>query len=410
MTKNSNVRAATDSSSGPAHLVTARSERVPAVVVGMCVHGLATIRALRRQGIPVYALEQDECLPGTATSKVISWFKGAIHGHDLVDTLLKLAATQNWSSRPVLFLMNDKMVRVVASSWERLAEYYRLSWADCREEIVRLQSKDRIPEVCRINDVRFPATLVVTRAADCDLVESVTPFPVIVKPAMPMGEFKAIIVATAAELLALAQKYAKSLPFVVQQWIPGGPNTLKFCSLYLVEGRVLARIEGRKGYAGADGLGQGTVMEPWPDQRVYEHALQFLRGLNLSGPVSVEFKEDASGQLWLIEPNVGRTEYCLDVCVANGINLPYIEYQHAVGADLVRTISHDSHIWCDTDRDKMAWLRFATTKPFNWRALRPVFPYLRADDLRPFLRSCTQYLQSKFRSNAARSELLTDEH
>jgi D-aspartate ligase len=227
---------------------------------------------------------------------------------------------------------------------------------------------------------------------------------------MPMGEFKAIVVETAAELRVLAQKYAKSLPFVVQQWIPGGPSTLKFCSLYLVQGRVLARIEGRKGYAGADGLGQGTVMEPWPDQRVYEHAIRFLRGLNLSGPVSVEFKEDASGQLWLIEPNVGRTEYCLDVCVANGINLPYIEYQHAVGAELIEATSHNSRIWCDTDRDKLAWLRFATTKPFKWRVLRPVFPFLRADDLRPFLRSCVQYLQGKLRSGPARSELLTDEH
>lgn len=384
-------------------------ERPPALVVGMCVHGLAVIRALSRAGVKVYAVEQNGSLPGTATSKVVQWFKAPIGGHDLVDTLLSLASGNHWRGRPVLFLMNDKMVRVVAAAWERLAEHYQLSWADSREEVVRLQSKDRIPEVCRSNGIRFPATTVVARPEDCATVEAAAPYPLIVKPATPMGDFKAIIVQTRAELVALTQRYPANLPFVVQQWIPGGPSTLKFCSLYLVRGRAVVRLEGRKGYAGADGLGQGTVMEPWPDDRVYEAAMTFLQGLELSGPVAVEFKEDASGRLWLIEPNVGRTEYCVDVCVANGVNLPFVEYQQATGADLPAAITRSSRIWCDTDRDKLAWLRFAKSHPWSWRVYRPVFPFLRLTDLRPFFRGCAQYVSNKLGGTGARSELVTDE-
>lgn len=385
------------------------NERPPALVVGMCVHGLAVIRALSRAGVKVYAVEQNASLPGTATSKVIGWFKAPIGAQDLVDTLTNLASGNHWRGRPVLFLMNDKMVGVVANAWGRLAQHYRLSWADSRKEVVRLQSKDRIPELCRSNGVRFPATTVVTGPEDCVTVEAAAPYPLIVKPAMPMGDFKAIIVQSRAELVALMHRYAKNLPFVVQQWIPGGPSTLKFCSLYLIRGRAAARLEGRKGYAGPDGLGQGTVMEPWPDDRVYEAAMRYLDGLELSGPVAVEFKEDPSGHLWLIEPNVGRTEYCVDVCVANGFNLPLIEYQHAIGAEISAVVTSNSRIWCDTDRDKLSWFRFAKSHPRSGRVYRPAFPYLRLTDLGPFFRSCAQYVSSKVSGTAARSELVTDE-
>jgi D-aspartate ligase len=384
-------------------------ERPPALVVGMCVHGLAVIRALSRAGVKVYAVEQNASLPGTATSKVVRWFNAPIGAADLVETLLGLANRNYWRGRPVLFLMNDRMVRVVADAWGRLAPHYRLSWAASREEVVRLQSKDRIPEVCRNSGVRFPATTVVMAAEDCLTVEAAAPYPLIVKPAMPMGDFKAIIVQSRSELIALAQRYAKNLPFVVQQWIPGGPSTLKFCSLYLIEGRSLARFEGRKGYAGADGLGQGTVMEPWPDDRVYVAAMKFLEGLELSGPVSVEFKEDPSGHLWLIEPNVGRTEYCVDVCVANGFNLPIMEYQHAIGAKIAAVVTSNSRIWCDTDRDKLSWIRFAKSHPRTGRVYRPAFPYLRLTDLGPFFRSCAQYVSGKLSRPTPRSELVADE-
>jgi D-aspartate ligase len=404
------LRSESDVQHGNGGMASLANERPPALVIGMCVHGLAVIRALSRAGVEVYAVEQDASLPGTATSKVVRWFKAPIGAPSLVDTLIALANRNYWRGRPVLFVMNDKMVRVVADAWERLAPHYRLSWAGSRDEVVRLQSKDRIPEVCRNSGVRFPATTVVSGAEDCVTVEAAAPFPLIVKPAMPMGDFKAIIVQSRPELIALAHRYPKSLPFVVQQWIPGGPSTLKFCSLYLVQGRTVARFEGRKGYAGEDGLGQGTVMEPWPDDRVYLAAMQFLDGLKLSGPVSVEFKEDPSGHLWLIEPNVGRTEYCVDVCVANGFNLPLIEYQHAIGANVSAFVTSNSRIWCDTDRDKLSWLRFAKSYPRTGRVYRPAFPYLRLTDLGPFFRSCAQYFSGKVSGTAARSELAADEH
>ena len=40
--------------------------------------------------------------------------------------------------------------------------------------------------------------------------------------------------------------------------------------------------------------------------------------------MAVEFKRSADGRLWMIEPNVGRTEYCVDVCIGNGFDLPWL--------------------------------------------------------------------------------------
>lgn len=367
----------------------------PAVVVGLCAHGLATTRALTSAGVSVIAVETDSRLPGFRTRLATVVRAGPINGPGLANTLVDLARRSAWPSRPVLFLMNDKMVKEVAENWGRLAPYYRISWESSRETVLRLQSKNNLPEVCAANGVKAPATVDYAGEHDAAVLERV-PFPAIVKPALPMGGFKAVIAHRVEDVVRLARRHATSLPFVVQQWIPGGPTTLRFCNLFLDRGTPIARFDGRKAWAGPDGLGQGTVMEPHPDERVYQASLQLVKGLQLTGPLAVEFKQDANDELWLIEPNVGRTEYCLDVCVSNGVNFPYIEYAYVIGRELPAVRMQNRCVWFDTDRDPFAWLRFLLTRGPDPRALRPVFPYLHLRDMGPFFASCRTMLSRPF--------------
>ncbi len=165
------------------------------------------------------------------------------------------------------------------------------------------------------------------------------------------------------------REYSRSLPFVAQQWIEGTVETLRFGVAYLDRGRVLASFEGRKAYAGPDGLGQATTMEPWPDPAVREATIEFLRDRELSGPVAVEFKRGADGRLWMIEPNVGRTEYCVDVCIGNGFDLPWFEYCHVAGLDLPPVGNQNRRIWFDCDRDRLSWLRYLARHPTDSRPI-----------------------------------------
>jgi predicted ATP-grasp superfamily ATP-dependent carboligase len=346
-----------------------------AVVVGLCPHGLAVARSLALRGLAVLALEPQGRNPGVRTRFAQVLQRGPINGHGLAQTLLAVAEESGWSSRPVLFLTNDNMVRNVAEHAHALAERYRWSWQDTAPEILRLLNKQHLPEACAGRAVLFPVTATLAGPQDLEAVIASVPMPAMAKPAWPLGSFKATVVRSKAELERLVQDFARSLPFVVQQWIEGTVETLRFGVAYLDRGRVLASFEGRKAYAGPDGLGQATTMEPWPDPAVRDATVEFLRDRDLSGPVAVEFKRDADGRLWMIEPNVGRTEYCVDVCIGNGFDLPWFEYCHVAGRELPTAANHNRSIWFDCDRDRLSWVRYLARNPSDPRAYRPLFPF-----------------------------------
>lgn len=102
---------------------------VPAVVVGLCAHGLQIVRELFLTGVPVIALESDCSLPGTKTCCATIRAAADINGPGLIDELDKLAGSLAPGLRPVLFLTNDRMVQTVADAADHVNKQYRLSWA-----------------------------------------------------------------------------------------------------------------------------------------------------------------------------------------------------------------------------------------------------------------------------------------
>jgi len=356
-----------------------------AIVVGLCAHGLAVARSLARQGLVVVAVEPNRRNPGCRTRLARVVHRGPINGEGLARTLLELAAEERWVGRPVLFLTNDNMVRNVAENPGELRTAYRWSWQDESEEVLRLLNKQHLPAACSGRDVLFPATATLAGPGDLESVLSQVPMPAMVKPAWPLGKFKARVVHDRAALEQLIAGFPKSLPFVVQQWIEGEISTLRFGVVYLDRGRVLASFEGRKAWAGPDGLGQATTMEPWPDEAVRAAAVEFVRDRPLSGPVAVEFKQGPDGRLWMIEPNVGRTEYCVDVCIGNGFDLPWFEFCHVDGRPLPSAKNVNRSIWFDCDRDRYSWVRYLSQRPGDTRAWRPLFPYLGHGDPAPLM-------------------------
>lgn len=363
-----------------------RHGRMPdTVVVGLCAHGLAIARALAARGLSVLALEPKARNPGVRTRVAEVRVRGPINGPGLTQTLESLAVEGDWRDRPVLFLTNDNMVRNVAENAESLSRRYRWSWQECAPEVLRLLNKELLPAACAGRSVQFPATATLRSATDVDAALQIVPFPAMVKPAWPLGAFKAKVIHSRSSLEQVVGEHARSFPLVLQQWIEGDVTALRFGVVYLDEGRVIATFEGRKAYAGPDGLGQATTMEPWPDAAVREAAVEFVRGRPLSGPVAVEFKQSPDGMLWMIEPNVGRTEYCVDVCIGNGFDLPWLEYCHVTGRELPAVTNENRRIWFDCDRDRFAWIRYLSRNPGDARAYRPLFPYAGHGDSGPLI-------------------------
>lgn len=370
-----------------------------AVVVGLCAHGLAIARALNDAGVSVTAIEQNSRLPGNRTNRCNEVILTAsINDHRLIDALTTFAESLREETHPVLFLTNDNMVRIVGEHWDRLCGKYCLSWAPCRDRLLPLLDKSSLEAHCSANGLPYPTSRLLHSVDEIESISMTSfSFPAIVKPTRPLSGFKVRLIDNASALRELASSYAHALPFLIQQWIPGEDDRLFFTAFYLEEGRVLASYEGQKLGSSPPAQGQTTIAHSQQNPVVREIAERFFAPLRLSGPVSLEVKLDESGSPWIIEPTLGRTDYWLDCCVANGVNLPAVEFAHQTSRPLPNTIQGSRMIWFDTERAPLSYLSFrirsrsANNVNCDWR---PRFPYWGHNDSAPFVRGLARHVQN----------------
>lgn len=366
-----------------------------AVVVGLCAHGLAIVRSLARAGIHVVALDDDDSLPGTATRAARVDITGTTKGDGLIATLKALADRLNTASSPVLFLTNDRMVRTVGEHWSELRGRYRLLWSERRHEVLRLIDKRNLESHCRKCGLAYPVTVLFDGSNFAEIRSVLGIYPVLVKPSQPLGTFKAVSVRDEAELRRLTNEHYGSLPFLVQQLIPGGDEALKVSVFMMDRGRIAGAFEGRKLRSQPPCRGQTSVMQCRTDERVRAAGEQFFAGMHLSGPVSIEFKEAPDGTLFVIEPTLGRTDYFVDACVRNGCDLPVLEYVTVTGLEISgRKKPAIPRVWCDTERDPSCFWATVLDIKHAGPGWLPVFPYLSFSDPHPFAKACAGYLRT----------------
>ncbi|CAI08558.1 conserved hypothetical protein [Aromatoleum aromaticum EbN1] len=354
-----------------------------AVVVGLCAHGLGIARSLCQAGIRVLALEANAALPGVGTCCAEIRIVPDINGEGLIENLLQLEIPEQNTGKPVLFLTNDRMVEVVGRHADAVSRRFRLSWAHAAEILVPLLGKDRIEARCLEVGLHYPKSLLITNLDEARDRLTTLQFPVIAKPTRPVSAFKTQVADSLEAFVAARWRMEQSMPVIVQEFIPGDDTHIRFGALYLDAGRVLARFEGRK--LRSRPMGHTTIAVPEPSDEVYGLARQFFEGLKLSGPVSLELKRDREGRQWVIEPTVGRTDFWVGLCVANGVNLPLIEYCAVTGEPLPPAAQRTSHLWINGERDPGAipWLMQNAPAKLLGHRIQGVYYDLR--DLGPFL-------------------------
>jgi len=180
----------------------------PAVVVGLCAHGLAVARSLGRNGVQVHALEANDTLPGTATRHAVLHSARDVNGAGLIDALLELRPRLgNRAGSPVLFLTNDNMVSVVADAWPRLADHYRLSWSHCRETISALVLKSSLRAHCHRAGLPYPRTWQLEHPGAAAELAPQLSFPLIAKPVRPLRGFKVRVLRSRTDVERLAREF-----------------------------------------------------------------------------------------------------------------------------------------------------------------------------------------------------------
>jgi predicted ATP-grasp superfamily ATP-dependent carboligase len=357
-----------------------------AVVVGCCAHGLALIRDLARSGVAVHVVDADPDLPGWSTRYGRKHRVADINGSGLIDSLLRLRGSIAPGERPVLFLTNDRMVREVAARVSEIAVAYRLSWHQGAARVAELTSKTWIEAQCRAAGLNYPTTVVADTLEALQSAAADLKWPQIIKPSRPLSSFKVKVAASLSETADFLRSRGADFPVLLQQWIPGDDMAIRFSALYLDNGEPIARFDGRK--LRSYPMGHTTVAEPSASDLTFDYARRFFAGTGISGPASLEVKLDPQGNPWIIEPTVGRTDFWIDLCIANGVRLPTIEYRHQCGTRDIAAHALDQAIWINAERDPRALFWLATHIGLASKAaLRIRFTYLDRHDLRPFFRA-----------------------
>ena len=299
----------------------------------------------------------------------------------LIDILIELRFRIDCSAMPVLFLTNNAMVRTVCLGWHRLADKYRLSWSDCGENILLMLDKKSLEARSYLQRLNYPENSIITCETDVQQAIEKIGFPMIVKPTHPLRSFKTFMPKSAESLISWVNNYCADLPFIAQKFIPGEEGETLFCALYLDHGKVLARFGGRK--VRSRPIEHTTIAESFPDDEVYQQTLRFFDDLKLSGPVSLELKRAPDHSLWVIEPTVGRTDFWIGLCTANGINLPIIEYYHQIGKTVPQMLQSNKAVWFNEERDPLGRTWFAAQSKLKMNGRHSTYLYLHREDLRP---------------------------
>jgi len=352
----------------------AQSKGPPAVVLGLNLTALGTIRALARQGVRVTALGVREGRPSEHTRWARQISDARCDTEACAELLEELAP--RFPEPPVLFASADHHVLLMSRERERLQRSYRYV-LPAPELVEALMDKGRLLRWSLEHAVPIPRTAVVVDEQGAREAAETLRFPCVLKPAVRPPDWtehwpKVLPVATPQELLEAWHRMADAgVQLVVQEVIPGGDDRVCFGLLYIDrEGQAWAVAEGRKLRQQPPQFGTTSLAISCPPGTVADAAVAVLQGNGYLGIGGVEFKEDPRDErLYMTEPTVGRPDLQSPLATAAGVNIPYAAYCDAAGLPLPEVPATRVGLkWCHERDDFAAAGAYRRQGQLSWGA------------------------------------------
>ncbi len=358
-------------------MATLKHNAPTAVVLGLGQNGLATVRALGRQGIPVIGIDRDlkQYTARTQYCKKVMCpdFK---KGDGLIRTLIDLG--KQLPEKAVLFPSGDHSLHLVSERREELRDYYHFTFPS--KQVVRL-SLDKQRFYSFANKYGFPIaqTFFPKTEDDCKHVSKEIRYPCIIKPIQPnlgwrkcFPDNKLYEVSNAEAFIRTLQRIrAHHNDLVVQERIPGGDHRLSFSLTYFdAESRPLCMFTGRKLRQYPPQFGTSSMAESGWDPRISEMTIDILSAMKYSGYGSVEFMWDQRDQEFKIIEVSARTWFPHGVSSACGLNIEYMAYCDQVGfAKPVDNGFRQPVKWIHEERDlrsSIEYIKSGNLKIIEW--------------------------------------------
>jgi D-aspartate ligase len=319
---------------------TMRSNGKPGAIVLGGAHGsLAVVRSLGRHGIPVCVVTHDNPIAKFsryATHK-LSW-PGPTHPDALTFLLRQTGASARLDLNGwMLFTGGDAEAEFVARNYAELSAVFRVTgpdWPNAKWAFDKHLTYERAAELgvdCPWS--LYPRGRDEVAALDCR-------FPVILKPTVKdrpnaFTLAKAWRVDDRAELIArydLAVGLVGEQAIVLQELIPGdGSNQFSYAAAWY-RGAPLASLVARRTRQYPIDFGYtSTLVETIDEPEVEKAAVMFLKSLDYTGLVEVEFKFDERDRRYKILDVNARAWTWTALGGAAGVDFPWLLWRANMG-------------------------------------------------------------------------------
>jgi predicted ATP-grasp superfamily ATP-dependent carboligase len=327
-----------------------------AVVIGLNTNGLAVVRSLARNGVPVNILlaPEDIGTPYYATRYGEKIILPSLKWPDVCYYLYSL------KKNAVIFPTIEHIVQKLSAHRENIPSHHCLLLP--KHSVVQmLQDKALFDEFARHHSLKLPLSWVVRSLDDVETVIRQGRMPVIIKPVKKLQSpdlLKAYIVQKTKDLPeTIAPILAVTESCIVQEFIPGDDKHIYFCMQYInSSGQLLASFTGRKIRQWQPLSGGTASCEPVFAPELHEITQAIFQKAGFWGIGSMEYKKDPRDDLfYIIEPTVGRTDFQEAVAIANDVNIPFIAYQDAIGNAVKPIIKNGGRkAWMHFTNDRLA--------------------------------------------------------
>jgi predicted ATP-grasp superfamily ATP-dependent carboligase len=367
-----------------------------ALIVGGAHGALALARSLGRNGIPVCYLTDDHPIASYSRYTVRS-FAWDGPGEDGAIAFLKDLARDHHLEGWVLIAAADAELRALSQHHAELSTVFRVAvppWETVRWTHDKRLTYERAAAL-GIDHPRCynPRDLQELAALDCR-------FPVVLKPTVreQRNDFtraKAWRVDDRAALLARYQQAAAMVgerAIVLQELIPGGGSAQFSYAAVWHRGAPIASLVARRTRQYPIDFGYtSTYVETVEQNEVEEAACRFLKSINYSGLVEVEFKRDQrDGRCKLLDVNARAWTWNALGSIA-GVDFAHVLWRLTMGETVAPVRCRADAAWMHGSRDILAVMLEMSAGKLSpadylrcWR--KPlVFAALAKDDLMPGL-------------------------
>ena len=292
-------------------------------------NGLGVARALAGSGlqVEVHVASAGGANPaGWSRATAGSWsVPSPADPRGWVDAMLELGdRLRDRDGWPILLPVDDIYVMLGARFWPELRHRFRSAFETRPDSLDRCLAKDRCYDLATACGVAVPRW---GRGADAYL-SSGGGWPAIVKPAIRNAPemlanppFRARICGNAVEVAsACAELLTVGARPTVQEFIPGGDDSLITVGVAALEGRILALFTGRKLRQFPPAVGQASYAVSCEAPEAAAGAARMLADIGFTGLAQVEYKR-SGGVDHLLEINP-RSWSWIGLAPASGVNLP----------------------------------------------------------------------------------------